>query len=101
MRKRDPNNNNNNILKDLIDWRSKHHYKDTSGTSGTASSTRIIVKKNSEGKYIIDKDLNKVELTNECKRSVQDWLLNHNGTNFSTYPPDQKQLDEKIKLLII
>ena len=96
LRKRDPNNNN--ILKDLFDWQKNHYYEDK---TGPVIDTRIIVKKNSEGKYIIDEDLNKVELTNECKRSVQDWLLNTDTGTFAPYTQEKQERDKNIKQSII
>jgi hypothetical protein len=97
LRKRDPTNNN--LLKDLFDWQIKHHYEDK---TSPVSDTRIIVKKNSEGKYIIDDDLNKVVFKNrECRNSVEEWLLNTDKGPFDSYTPEQQKKDKNIKLSII
>ena len=87
----------NNILKDLFDWQ-KSHYYEGENAQANAIDTRIVVKKNSDGKYIIDNDLNKVTFKNEeCRNSVQDWLLSYKGQTFEPYPKEQQEKDNNIK----
>lgn len=87
----------NNILKDLFEWQ-KSHYYEGENTQANAIDTRIVVKKNSDGKYIIDNDLNKVTFKNEeCRNSVQNWLLSYKGQSFEPYPKEQQEKDNNIK----
>lgn len=92
-------NPSNNILKDLFDWQNSHYYEGEN-TQANARDTRIVVKKNSDGKYIIDNDLNKVTFKNEeCRNSVQNWLLNYKGQSFEPYPKEQQEKDNNIKTI--
>ena len=92
-------NSSNNILKDLSDWQNNHYYEG-GNTQSNATDTRIVVTKNSDGKYVIDDDLNKVVFKNrECRNSIQEWLLNTDTGPFESYTSEQQERDKNIKTI--